>query len=99
MLHVVAIVTAKPGQRGALLAEFKKLLPLVRDEPGCIEYSATIDADGSSMGFGPDVFVVIEKWQDKAKLDAHSASVHMTRYATEAGHLIQSVKAYYLSEA
>lgn len=37
MLHVVAVITAKPGQRAVILQELNAIVPLVREEEGCIE--------------------------------------------------------------
>jgi quinol monooxygenase YgiN len=39
MIHVVAVITAKPGQRAALLEAFAALRPAVLAEAGCIEYA------------------------------------------------------------
>jgi quinol monooxygenase YgiN len=98
MIHVVAIVTAKPGQRELLLAAFREVIPLVLGEAGCIEYSATIDALDSSPAFGPDVFVVLEKWESRKLLDAHSTSQHMNQYAKDTAHLVNEVAVHLLSE-
>src|SRR5271166_4697253 len=38
MIHVVAIITAKPGMREAILKEFRANVPAVHAEDGCIEY-------------------------------------------------------------
>ncbi len=38
MIHVVAIITAKPGQREAILQAFRANVPAVHAEQGCIEY-------------------------------------------------------------
>ena len=46
MIHVVAIITAKPGQRGAILEAFRANMPAVHAEDGCIEYGPATDADG-----------------------------------------------------
>jgi hypothetical protein len=46
MLHLIAVITAKPGQRDALLAIFRANVPNVQAEPGCIEYAAAVDAGG-----------------------------------------------------
>ena len=46
MIHVVAIITAHPGQRGRILEAFQANVPAVHAEAGCIEYGATIDAAG-----------------------------------------------------
>ena len=43
MVHVLALITAKPGQREALLAAFQENVPNVLAEDGCIEYQATVD--------------------------------------------------------
>ena len=43
MIHVVAVITAKPGQRENILAHFRANVPAVRAEKGCIEYGAAVD--------------------------------------------------------
>ena len=49
MIHVIAVITAKPGMRGAVLREFRANMPAVHAERGCIEYAPAVDAEG--MGF------------------------------------------------
>ena len=83
MIHVIAIITAKPGKRDELIAAMKANVPAVRAEQGCIEYGAAVDAQGvppSKGSFGEDSFVVIEKWATLADLQAHAASPHMQAY-------------------
>lgn len=83
MIHVVAVITAKPGQRDRILEAFRANRPAVLAEQGCIEYNATVDAAGmppSRGSFGPDTFVVIEKWETLAALQAHAAAPHMAAY-------------------
>ena len=66
MIHVVAIITAKSGMRETILKEFHANMPAVHAEKGCIEYGPAIDAEGIGnfqTKFGPDTFVVIEKWE------------------------------------
>ncbi len=84
MIHVVAIITAKPGQRAAVLEAFRANMPAVHAERGCIEYAPAIDADdvGSlQTPVGADTFVVLEKWDSLEALRAHGASPHMAAYA------------------
>src|SRR4051812_32325419 len=84
MIHVIAIITTKPGQRGAVLEAFQGNAPNVLAEEGCIEYQATVDADPSLKAqtpFGPDTFVVIEKWESVEALQAHFKAPHMAAYA------------------
>ena len=43
LIHVIAIVELHAGRREAFLAEFRKVVPLVLAEEGCIEYGPTVD--------------------------------------------------------
>lgn len=94
MIHVVAIITAKPGHRSELLEHFLTVVPVVHSEDGCIEYRPIIDneagLDGAREAIGADTYVVIEKWASVEALDAHAATDHMRKYGEEAGHLIAS---------
>lgn len=86
MIHVIAIITAQPGQRDKILAAFQANTAAVRAEAGCIEYGATVDAQGlppSRGTFGPDTFVVVEKWESLAALQAHAAAPHMAVYGAK----------------
>lgn len=86
MIHVVAVITAKPGQRDKILEAYRANRPAVLAEDGCIEYTATVDAAGmpASRGtFGPDTFVVVEKWASLAALQAHAAAPHMAAYGAK----------------
>jgi quinol monooxygenase YgiN len=100
MIHVVAIITAKPGQRETILAAFRANVPGVHAEKGCIEYGATVDADGIGSfqtKFGPDTFVVVEKWESPDALKAHAAAPHMAAYAAKTRELIASRVIHVLS--
>ena len=91
MIHVIAVITAKPGQRAAILEHFQANVPACRAERGCIEYGATVDApDGpaSQTKWGEDTFVVVEKWEDMDALKAHAASPHMASYGAKVKDLI-----------
>ncbi len=97
MIHVVAIITTQPGQREAVLSEFRAIVPLVHEEEGCIEYGPAVDVVGVRDNFGPDVFVVIEKWSGTDALAAHAEAPHMVAYgervkamvARQAVHVLQ----------
>jgi len=90
MIHVVAVITTNAGQREAVLQAFRANVPAVHAEHGCIEYGATVDADAGSIQtkFGPDTFVVIEKWASLDALKAHAASPHMAAYAAKTKPMI-----------
>ena len=102
MIHVVAIITAKPGQREKILEAFRANIPAVRAEDGCIEYGPAIDADGLGSfqtKFGPDTFVVIEKWETMDDLKAHAAAPHMAAYGAKTKELLASRVIHILSPA
>ena len=93
MIHVIAIITAKAGKRDEILGHFRGNVPAVRAEKGCIEYGPAIDAEGigsSQAKFGPDTFVVIEKWESPEALKAHAASPHMAAYAAKSREMVAS---------
>jgi len=91
MIHVLAVITAKPGRRAALLEAFNANVPAVRAEAGCIAYGGAIDVPdfGSVQApFGPDTFVVIEQWENGDALRAHGKSPHMVAYAANTKELV-----------
>jgi quinol monooxygenase YgiN len=100
MIHVVAIITTHPGKRAEVLELFHRNMPTVRAEAGCIEYGPTVDAEGiSGPLFGPDTFVVVEKWESPAALAAHAKAPHMAAYAAKAQSLIANRAVHVLQPA
>ena len=100
MVHVIALITAKPGQRDAILKEFRANVPNVKAEKGCIEYGPVVDADpapGFQAKLGPDTFMVVEKWSDMEALKAHAAAPHMAAYAAKVKDLIAKRAVHILS--
>ena len=92
-VHVLAVITAKPGKREEILTAFRANVPAVHAEDGCIDYGATVDAEGVGSfqtPYGPDTFVVIEKWASLDALMAHAASPHMKAYGAKTKDLIDS---------
>lgn len=84
MIHVIATVTAKPGQREAVLKLFSANRPAVLAEKGCVSYEAVTDVPDFGKiqtPLGADTFAVIEQWETGDDLKAHSASAHMAEYA------------------
>ena len=102
MIHVIAVITTKPGQRETVLGHFRANVPAVKAEAGCIEYGAAVDVDTPppfQTAYGPDTFLVVEKWQSMEALKAHAAAPHMVAYgartrefiASRAIHILQPV--------
>ena len=82
MIHVLAIITTKPGLRAQVLEIFQANVPAVHAEEGCIAYEAVVDEPSAAAfaQFGPDTFVVVEQWASMAALQAHGAAPHMKAY-------------------
>ena len=102
MIHVVAVLTANPGKRDEILRAFRANVPAVRAEKGCIEYGAAVDADNAlpfQTRWGPDTFLVIEKWESMDALKAHAAAPHMAAYGAKVKELLAGRVIHILSPA
>ena len=63
MIHVIAVITAKPGKREEILRHFRANAPAVHAEKGCIENGAALDAENAlpiQTKWGAHTFLVIE---------------------------------------
>ena len=102
MIHVIAVITAKPGKRDEVLKLFRANVPAVRAEKGCIEYGPVVDAE-NALGFqtrlGPDTFMVVEKWESMDALKAHAAAPHMAAYGAKTKEHIATRVIHILSNA
>ena len=66
MIHVLAMITAKPGMRERILEAYRGNVANVRAEAGCLAYEAVVDVPGMPSvfaQFGADTFVVVERWE------------------------------------
>lgn len=72
---IFAKVTAKKDSVDFVLSELKKLVPLVRKEPGCEAYILHQDVEK------PEEFHFYEVWADQKALDVHSTAEALTNYA------------------
>ena len=85
-----------------ILEAFRANMAAVHAENGCIEYGPAVDAEGVGgfqTKFGPDTFVVVEKWDSVDALKAHAAAPHMAAYAAKTKELIASRVIHVLSPA
>ena len=95
MIHVIATIDLAPGQREPFLDEFRRLVPLVRGEAGCLEYGPTVDvATGIAAQGSPrdDVVTVVERWSDLAALRAHLVAPHMEAYRARVKPLVRQTR-------
>ena len=102
MIHVIATVEVRPGQREAFLAEFHRVMPFVQAEAGCLEYGPTIDvaaALGVQVPMRDNVVTIVEKWESLDALHAHLTASHMGEYRQRVKDLVVSVKLQVLQPA
>lgn len=79
MLGVIAKLTIKPGTNADFEAAMKTLQAKVRsDEPGNKLYVLHKTAD-------PNVYVMLERYDDQAALDAHRAATHFKELGRKLG--------------
>jgi quinol monooxygenase YgiN len=63
---VVAVLTARPGLGPQVIESFRRVSPLVHAEQGCELYAAHLEVGG-------DTVVMVERWSDRADLEAHAS--------------------------
>ena len=102
MIHVIATITCTPGKRDAFLAEFRKIVPLVLQERGCMAYAPTVDCAAAlavPTAARADIAVIVEQWQDLACLKAHQVAPHMNAYRIRVKDLSTGVSLQVLEPA
>ena len=102
MIHVIATVELAPGTLDKFLAEFRKIIPDVKAEAGCIEYGPAIDAETDipiQSKVGTDRVVIIEKWETVAALKAHGVAPHMQAYRAKVKDFVKSMELRVLAPA
>jgi quinol monooxygenase YgiN len=102
MVHVIATIELKPGQREAFLAEFRKLVPQVRAERGCLQYEPAIDVASGLPVQTPlrgDAVVVVEKWADIAALTAHMEAPHLVAFRERVAEMLAGLTLQVLQPA
>lgn len=93
MIHVIAKIKTKAGRRVDFLTEFKKVVPPVLNEAGCVEYGPTRDARtniAAQQLAGDEVTVIIERWESLAALEAHLETDHMKEFRERVADLVES---------
>ena len=83
-IHVVAVITAKPGSEDAVRDALRALVGPTRAEEGCLSY------DLHESVAAPGAFVTTELWSDPSDLDKHLATDHVQgALATVGDHLAE----------
>jgi quinol monooxygenase YgiN len=79
MLGIIAKLTIKPGTNADFEATMKALQAKVRsEEPGNKLYALHTTSD-------PNVYVMLERYDDQAALDAHRAAPHFKELGRKLG--------------
>ena len=102
MIIVLATIELNPGKLPDFLTEFRKIVPKVRAEVGCIEYFPAIDLASGLPVQGPardDVVVVVEKWESLPALETHLIAPHMMEYRPKVKDFVKKVSLQILSPA
>ncbi|MDZ7864281.1 putative quinol monooxygenase [Acidovorax sp.] len=78
----LAVLHAKADQHDQLRAALKAMVPLTRQEPGCLDYTLFEQADA------PGTFYMRESFTDRAALDAHIAMPYFRAFAKRFDELL-----------
>lgn len=71
LVYVMALITGKDETKSDLAKELSAVVPIVRQEKGCLRYDLHESAEGKP------VFMFYETWESKEALAAHSKAPHM----------------------
>jgi quinol monooxygenase YgiN len=102
MIHVIATVEVVPGKRESFLAEFRRVVPQVRAEQGCVEYGPAVDVATNipvQLPVRENVVTVMEKWEDLEALERHLVAPHMKDYRGKVKELVVKTELRILAPA
>lgn len=102
MIFVIATIEVADGHRDQFLAEFRKIVPAVRQEAGCVEYGPAVDAVTdieAQQTKGHNTVTVVEQWESVAALKAHLAAAHMQEYRQRVKPLVTGMTLHILEPA
>jgi quinol monooxygenase YgiN len=74
MLLIAARSRVHPEHCQNFSDQVKRIIPLVRAEPGCTRYELHTDV------FEQGLFIFFEEWENQKHLDDHFATPHMQDY-------------------
>jgi quinol monooxygenase YgiN len=102
LIHVIATIETAPGRRDDFLAEFRRLVPQVHAEKGCLEYGPACDTFANlpaQPALRVNTVTVIEKWESLEALHAHLAAPHMISFRTRVKDLVAGITLHVLTPA
>lgn len=81
MLTVIAKGLFREHDLQKVIALYQELIAETKKEKGCLSYELYQDIDN------PCILTMLETWENKACLDAHSVSAHFRKIVPEIGKL------------
>lgn len=101
MITVIASIQVKEGEVDAFMDIFKKNVPNVLKEKGCIEYYPTVDVstDLPPQEIHKNGVTIVEKWDSLEDLKVHLSAPHMLAYRENAKNLVENTSIRILREA
>ncbi len=86
-LICTAEFTAKPNRVEKLIEELSKLIPLTKQESGCLRYEMHRDLEDLNK------VLMIERFKDKAAFDVHCSTEYIKKFKEKhAPDLVEDVK-------
>ena len=102
MIFVVATINVAEGHRADVVEEFRCLVPLVREEDGCLAYAPAIDVE-TNIDAQPaprnQVITVVEQWESIEALEVHLMAPHMLEFRNRVKEWVASVTLHVLEPA
>jgi quinol monooxygenase YgiN len=84
MIVVVEVLQAAPGKTEELKQALCAIVPLSRNEEGCLEYELFEPAQGSGE------FLVLMRWESSKALAQHEASKHIGEFIQKYDQVLYS---------
>jgi quinol monooxygenase YgiN len=94
MIHVIADITVKQGQREAFVELFKALVPTVLAEDGCMAYGPTVDLDTGievQSASQANVVTILEQWETVDALRKHLGMPHMAAFRDSVAEIVEDL--------
>jgi len=102
MIYVIATIDLKEGCREAYLEIFRKNIPKVRAEKGCLSYEPTVDTESGlsvQVEMRDHVVTIVESWESVEALHDHFKVPHMLTYREAVKDLVNRVSIQVLKPA
>jgi quinol monooxygenase YgiN len=90
MIHVVVMVRVKEGKAKEFIDMFKSMAITVRQEKGCVEYMAAVDAPGALPdSVDKNVVTILERWASIEDLNNHMTAPHMKTFFKKQNEVVE----------